>query len=225
MGTDGDVRTDGATGTVAAGPGGGPATAGAAAGTGDGAPERIGLLEQLKEDVAVNGGLLRPGTQAVVVHRLGAWTRSDAVPPWARVVARRLGTLGHVVIRNVYGIELPPTTVVGRRVRIAHQNGIVVHPHSRIGDDCIIRQGVSIGAGMGDGERFARQAPVLGRGVSVGAGAVVVGGVTVGDEAVIGPNATVMTNVKPKVRVLAPPPRMMALPEAVAQREQEARGR
>ncbi|WP_432495562.1 LbetaH domain-containing protein [Kineococcus auxinigenes] len=218
------MQTDEVTGTGSTGPGGAGAAGGAAgaAGTGD---ERIGLLAQLREDVAVNGGALRPGTHAVVVHRLGAWARSEALPAWARPVGRKLGSLGHVVVRNLYGIELPPTTVLGRRVRIAHQNGIVVHPRSRIGDDCIIRQGVSIGAGMGDGERFAQQAPVLGRGVSVGAGAVVVGGVTVGDDAVIGPNATVMTNVKPNVRVLAPPPRMMALPEAVARREQEARGR
>ncbi|WP_432507413.1 serine acetyltransferase [Kineococcus arenarius] len=213
------MQTDEAAGTGATSPGG----AGAAGGGPDG--ERIGLLAQLREDVQVNGGALTPGTHAVVVHRLGAWARSEAAPPWARRVGRKLGTLGHVVVRNLYGIELPPTTVLGRRVRIAHQNGIVVHPDSRIGDDCIIRQGVSIGAGMGDGERFAQQAPVLGRGVSVGAGAVVVGGVTVGDGAVIGPNATVMTNVKPQVRVLAPPPRMLALPEAVARREQDARGR
>ncbi|MCI3924306.1 hypothetical protein MO973_29195 [Paenibacillus sp. TRM 82003] len=218
------MDTDEVSGTVGTGPGDAAAGGDAdrAEPAGGGAP--IGILAQLKEDVAVNGGLLTPGTHAVVVHRLGAWARSDAAPAWARgTLGRKLGTLGHVVVRNVYGIELPPTTVLGRRVRIAHQNGIVVHPNSRIGDDCVIRQGVSIGAGMGDGERFAKQAPVLGRGVSVGAGAVVVGGVKVGDDAVIGPNATVMTNVKPGVRVLAPPPRMLALPDAVAQRERDAR--
>lgn len=183
-----------------------------------------GLLAQLREDVRRNDGLLRPGTQALLVHRLGAWSRTSS-PAWARTATRKLTTLAHVVVRNAYGIELPPTAQLGRRVKIAHQSGIVVHPHARIGDDCTLRQGVTLGAAIADGERFAAQAPVLGRGVSVGAGAVVVGAVTVGDGAVLGPNVVVLTDVRPGSRVLAPPPRVVGLPAAVLAREEATGGR
>lgn len=194
-------------------------------GDGGGAPAGdIGLLALLREDVSTNGGLLTPGSQAMVVHRLGAWARRSA-PAWARTPCRKITTLAHVLVRNCYGIELPPTTQVGRRVKIAHQSGIVIHPGSRIGDDCTIRQGVSLGAAMGDVGRFDKQAPVLGRGVSLGAGAVVVGGVTIGDGAVVGPNATVLTNVRPGARVLAQPPRIIGVPASVARREEELRDR
>ncbi|WP_208971923.1 serine O-acetyltransferase [Kineococcus rubinsiae] len=199
----------------------------AAGSTQDGEPQGppdapIGLLAQLREDVRRNDGLLRPGTQAVVAYRLGAWSRTSA-PPWARTVTRKLTTLAHVLVRNAYGIELPPTAELGRRVKVAHQSGIVIHPHSRIGDDCTLRQGVTLGAAIADGERFAAQAPVLGRGVSVGAGAVVVGAVTIGDGAVLGPNVVVLTNVGAGSRVLAPPPRTVGLPAAVLARQEGER--
>ena len=49
------------------------------------------------------------------------------------------------VCRNGYGIELPHTAVIGRRLVIEHQHGIVVHGAVRMGDDCILRQGVTLG--------------------------------------------------------------------------------
>lgn len=129
------------------------------------------------------------------------------------------------MVRNVYGIEIPRTTSLGHRVKIAHQSGIVIHPDAVIGDDCVIRQNVSIGAAAGDAARFTGQAPVLGRNVSVGAGAVIVGGITVGDNAVIGPNVTVISNVPEGARVMAAPPRTFKLPQAVQNREDDYRGR
>lgn len=95
-------------------------------------------------------------------------------------------------IRNFYGIELPYTARIGRRLVIEHQSDIVIHGYTAIGDDCILRQGVTLG------NRTTREplsAPRLGDRVSVGAGAKILGPVTVGSDAQIGANAVVLSDV------------------------------
>ena len=186
------------------------------------APADLSLLRQWREDLATaHGDVLAPGFHAVAVHRFGVW--ADGRSPVVRPMLILAYKVGYLLVRNVYGIEVPRTVRLGRRVKIAHQSGIVIHPDSTIGDDCVIRQNVSIGAAAGDAGRFHAQAPQLGRGVSVGAGAVIVGGVSIGDGAVLGPNVTVLTNVPAHARVMAAPPRTMQMPPAVASREAEHR--
>ncbi|MGB3830198.1 MAG: hypothetical protein WA962_15650, partial [Ornithinimicrobium sp.] len=172
------------------------------------------LLDALREDREVNGGWMKPGFHAIAVARLGAWSKSTDAPGWAARPAQAIFCrIGFIAVRGMYGIELPHTVTLGRRVRIAHQSGIVVHPFTVIGDDCTLRQGVSLGAGAGtDPQLFIKQAPRLGKGVSLGAGAVVVGRVNLGDGVSVGPNATVMTHVPAGATVLAQPPRIIRRP-------------
>ena len=87
------------------------------------------------------------------------------------------------------------TIELGRRVRIGHQHGIVIHPYAEIGDECVIRQGCTIGAATDEGS--ARQVPRLGKRVRMGAGSVVIGAVVIGDDVRIGPNAVVVTSSPP----------------------------
>lgn len=170
--------------------------------------ERSELMATIRDDLRVNENLLSPGFQALAAARLGAWAHSDAAPGWARPSAAAVSQLGYLLAKNVYGIELPSTVKLGRRVRIAHQHGIVIHPNCSIGDDVVIRQGVTMGAGRGD-EKAAVQAPQIGNGVSLGAGCCLVGRVTIGNNATIGPNATVMTHIPSGATVLAQPPRVL----------------
>ncbi len=95
-------------------------------------------------------------------------------------------------VRNNYGIELPYSAEVGRRVIFEHQSGIVVHGNCRIGDDSIIRQGVTLGNRTLE-EPF--DAPTLGCRVNVGAGAKVLGNVVAGDRASIWGNAVVLKDL------------------------------
>ncbi|MDB4981669.1 MAG: serine acetyltransferase [Myxococcales bacterium] len=110
-------------------------------------------------------------------------------------------------VRNFYGIELPYTARVGRRVVIEHQSGVVVHGYSRIGDDCILRQGVTLGNRRSD-RPF--DAPQLGERVSVGAGAKILGAVVVGSDAQIGANAVVLADVPPGGSVVGVPAHLVA---------------
>ena len=106
--------------------------------------------------------------------------------------------------RNIYGIELPYSVRLGRRVIIEHQAGIVVHGNAVIGDDCVLRQGVTIG---NNGVDRLQDAPVIGQRVNIGAGAKILGPVCIGDDAVIGANAVVLHDVPAGTTVVGIPAR------------------
>lgn len=138
----------------------------------------------------------------MAVQRLGAW-RLDRVGP-SRPIATVAYKVLNVFVRNVYGTEIYDTTVLGRRVVIGHLGGTVIDSRAVIGDDCLIRQNVTIGQTRPEGP-----SPTLGRGVDIGAGAVILGGVSVGDGARIGPNAVVIVDVPAGATAFAPPARLM----------------
>lgn len=148
----------------------------------------------------------RPGFRALLVHRFGTyrmhWPRS--LP---RMVLSVIYRFLFRYVRNRYGIELPYSARIGRRVVIEHQGAIVIHGNSVIGDDCILRQGVTLG------NRHLNapfDAPVLGRGVNVGAGAKILGNVKIGDNAVIGANAVVLRDVPAGRTAVGIPAKLMA---------------
>ena len=94
-------------------------------------------------------------------------------------------------VRAASGAEIPCEARIGRRLRIDHSHGIVISGDAWLGDDVILRNGVTIGlrrAGM-------RGSPVIGHRVDIGAGAKILGVIHVGDDASIGANAVVLTDV------------------------------
>jgi serine acetyltransferase len=165
------------------------------------------LKEQLYEDWnAHDRDWTRPGFRALAAHRVGGWVRRRKS---GRIMGKILWFLYIALyryVRNHYGIELWHSTKIGRRVIFGHQSGIVIHPNAEIGDDCLIRQNVTIGAVS---DTRGHEAPKLGVGVRVGCGAVIVGKVTIGDGVIIGPNTVIMTDVPAGTRVFAESPRFM----------------
>jgi len=150
------------------------------------------MLALVREDHEAHGrDWTRPGFRAVAVHRFGNW-RMAVGPKVLRAPLSILYRAAYRRCRNVYGIELPYTVALGRRVVIEHQGGIVIHGASRIGDDCIIRQNCTLGIRTLD---QLGDAPVLAERVNVGAGAVILGAVTIGAGAQIGANAVVLRDV------------------------------
>lgn len=154
--------------------------------------EEISFWQQIKEDwEAHDRDWTRPGFRAVAVHRFGVW-RMKIRSRLLRAPFSILYWMIYRKIRNGYGIELPYTVELGRRVVIEHQGAIVIHGACHIGNDSIIRQGVTLG------NRHLNRpldAPKLGERVNVGAGAVILGSVTIGDDATIGANAVVLSDV------------------------------
>lgn len=171
----------------------------------------IALWAQIQEDwVAHDRDWTRPGFRAVAVHRFGQW-RMGIRPKLLRAPFSVLYRLLFRSIRNVYGIELPYTVSLGRRVVIEHQSGIVIHGNCVIGDECIIRQGVTLGNRNWE-TRF--EAPRLGDRVNVGAGAKVLGGVTISSGATIGANAVVMIDVPAGATAVGVPARLLEQKQA-----------
>src|SRR5258708_3408258 len=98
------------------------------------------LWQQLREDWVAHGrDWTKPGFCAVAVHRFGVW-RMKVQPKLLRAPFSMLYRLLYRHVRNRYGIELPYSVKLGRRVIIEHQSCIVIHGDCVIGNDCIIRQ-------------------------------------------------------------------------------------
>jgi serine O-acetyltransferase len=179
------------------------------------------LLALMREDRTRHlGELSRPGLHAIWLQRFGAW-RLGLPRGIRRKAASALYHPLRLFVRNVYGIELFDTTRLGRRVWIAHQGGILIDYFAEVGDDCLIRQNATVVAGDGpDGS-----APRLGRDVQLGVGAVVIGPVTVGDGAKIGPNAVVVANVPAGATAYAAPARLMPTGRSPRDGDDSAAGR
>lgn len=166
----------------------------------------ISLWAKVHEDWVAHGrDWTKPGFRAVAVQRFGVW-RMQVQPKFLRapfsVVYRAL----YRHVRNVYGIDLPYTVRLGRRVVIEHQSGIIIHGDSVIGDDCILRQGVTLG------NRYLEkplEAPTLGQRVNVGAGAKILGPVQIGDHANIGANAVVLHDIPQGQTAVGIPARLL----------------
>lgn len=149
------------------------------------------MFRNLREDwQTYEGDIWRQGLWAMWVYRFGKW-RYAIRPPWLRKPFSLLYKLMRTAIQMLAGIELPCEAQVGRRLRIEHFGGIVVSGDAILGDDIVLRHGVTIGLK----HTRERGAPRIGNRVDIGAGAKLLGPIKVGDDAVIGANAVVLQDV------------------------------
>lgn len=127
----------------------------------------------------------------------------------SRARKKSLGIFGYIFhrihlhrYRFRYGFDISPLTRIGPGLYLGHFGGVVISPYAVLGSNVNIAQGVTIGAAS----RGSRQgAPTLGNRVWVGAHAIIVGKVTIGDEALIGPGAYVNFDVPSRAVVLGNP--------------------
>ena len=133
-----------------------------------------------------------PGLHAIWIHRVAHAFWGIGLHWAGRFVSN--------VARWATGIEIHPAATVGRRVFIDHGMGVVVGETAEIGDDCTIYQGVTLGGTQL--YRGAKRHPTLGKRVVIGAGAKILGGFTVGDDAKVGSNAVVVKEVPPGATVV-----------------------
>ena len=166
----------------------------------------ITLSEEIREAFQLHHrSLASPSFQLIALHRIKQ--RAKNLPRPLAVPTRAMLHAAWVALRNLYGTSLPTPVVLGRRFKLVHHTGVVIHPQTRFGDDCIVRQNVTVGGG-----RTYDEYPTIGNRVSLGAGCVVVGRITVGDDVTIGPNAVVMTDIPAGATVVAPASRVIGAP-------------
>lgn len=159
----------------------------------------MGVLSRIREDVAaakfrdpaargsLEIALLYPGLHAVwtyrVAHRL--WVRGLRFP--ARAISQ--------AARWLTGIEIHPGATIGRRFFVDHGMGVVIGETAEVGDDVMLYHGVTLGGRQREG---GKRHPTLRDGVAVGAGAKILGPITIGAHSVVGANAVVTRDAPPE---------------------------
>ena len=138
--------------------------------------------------------LLYPGFKALRSHKRANWFFRHNMPFIARAISQRSA--------HKTGIEIHPGATIGKRVVIDHGHGIVIGDTAEIGDDVMIYQGVTLG---GTGKDIGKRHPTIESGVMIGAGAKVLGPITVGKNAKVAAGAVVVRDVEPNSTVVGVP--------------------
>lgn len=167
-------------------------------------------FRQLREDISVIMSrdpaarsplevfLCYPSLRAVCAHRRAhkAWLKGHTL--MARWISQRS-------LRRT-GIEIHPGAVIGKGLFIDHGSGVVIGETSVIGDNVTLYQGVTLG---GTGKETGKRHPNIGSNVTIGAGAKVLGPITIGDNCKIGAGSIVLKDVPPNCTVVGNPGRIV----------------
>ncbi len=167
-------------------------------------------LDQIKEDIktiyeddpaAVNlleVILCYPGLHAIIFHRIAHKLSYLNIPLIPRIISN--------ISRFLTGIEIHPKATIGRRFFIDHGMGVVIGETAIIGDDVLIYQGVTLG---GTGKEHGKRHPTIENGVTIGAGAKVLGNITIGESSIIGAQSVVVDDVPAYSTVVGIPARIV----------------
>lgn len=166
-------------------------------------PPGIGIFALIAEDFRTyDRNVFEPGLWAVTLHRLGN-ARMGIRSRLLRAPLSLLYNASFLFVDWVFGIELPYTVQLGRRVRIWHHGGIVLSARS-IGDDVHIRHNTTFGLAHRDRPHAL---PIIGDRVDIGVGSCILGAVTVGDDSVIGAASVVVRDVPEGTTAVGAPAR------------------
>lgn len=128
--------------------------------------------------------LLYPGVRALIYYRIAHYFEKKGHHFIADWISKRT--------RRKTGIEIHPAAQIGKGVFIDHGMGVVIGETAIVGDYCTIYQGVTLG---GTGKDKGKRHPTIGKNVTIGSGAKVLGPFTVGDNSKIAANAVVLSEI------------------------------
>ncbi len=148
----------------------------------------------------IGGWMTNRGAWAARGYRIARWL-------WVRK-HRMLALLVTTATGTVSGAEIHPQAKIGRGLGIMHGFGVVITADAEIGEHCTIMQGVTLGVRSGPGPD-GRYGPKLGNRVFIGANAVLLGPITIGDDAKIGAGAVVLCDVPPGCTAVGNPARIL----------------
>jgi serine O-acetyltransferase len=161
--------------------------------------------DALREDLKRYGArpwLREQSVWALAVHRYGGW--ADRQSGVRGSLARKLYWAAYRIVETLTGISLPKSVSLGPGCRIHHFGGIVIHDEARIGANCTLRHGVTVGDRHAGGP-----APVIEDDVEIGAYAQILGGIRIGRGAKIGAMAVVLSDVPPGASAVGNPARVI----------------
>jgi serine O-acetyltransferase len=175
------------------------------------------LLKQWREDYEVHDRSLRHrGLWALSLYRFGQWT--DGMRPGVfRWVGEKVYGAAMTFAPILTGVAIDRRMRVGRGFHIIHAGMVLIHPDVVFGDRCGIMHNVTFGTNS----RGGKGVPRVGNDVFVGPGAVVLGGITIGDGAVIAANSLVMSDVPPGAMAIGVPAKIV--PQSIWQADMSAK--
>jgi len=138
------------------------------------------------------------GFHALLAYRVSHWLKAHRVPFLPRAISQ--------IARWLTGIEIHPSAKIGTGFFIDHGMGVVIGETAEIGNFVTLFQGVTLG---GTGKERGKRHPTVGNHVVVGAGAKILGGITIGDNVKIGANSVVLKNVAANSTVIGVPARVI----------------
>jgi len=143
--------------------------------------------------------LTYPGLHALWAYRCAHWLWEQRLRFLARVVSS--------LARSLTGVDIHPAASIGERLFIDHATGVVIGETTQIGDDVTIYQGVTLG---GTSLAHEKRHPTIGNRVTIGAGAKILGPITIGDDSRVGANSVVVHSVPENSVVVGIPGRIIA---------------
>jgi serine acetyltransferase len=168
-----------------------------------------GLAALVKSDFKANRGHPK-GFLLLLLYRLAHFFYTAPFYLWP------LSFIYHVfykiITEFVIGFEIPWSCEIGPSARIFHGIGLVVHPSVRIGSHVVLRQGVTIGTKYTKSDAGV---PTIGNHVDIGASALILGSIAIGDGAAIGAGSVVLKDVPPQGVVAGNPARLIRIKESV----------
>jgi serine O-acetyltransferase len=132
------------------------------------------------------------------------WSTSRTVPA---LLMRKIAIVRHRFWSAITGADIPLGTRIGGGLLLPHPNGVVIHPDAVVGPNCLIFQQVTLGVGK-------QGAPRISGHVDIGAGAKILGAVSVGEHSKIGANAVVLNDVPPFATAVGIPARITGAAES-----------
>lgn len=142
--------------------------------------------------------LLYQGFHALILHRLAHKLYKLKVPFLPRLISQ--------FSRFITGIEIHPGATIGKNFFIDHGMGVVIGETAVIGDNCLVYQGVTLG---GTGKECGKRHPTIGNNVTLGAGAILLGNISIGDNSNVGAGSVVIKSAKENSTLVGVPARVV----------------
>lgn len=147
------------------------------------------MFSNIKKDFKSYNKQIEWGFIAMIIYRFGRWRYKINIGLFRKPFSIIYKILFFYIKGK--GIELPCEVEIGENFRIDHQGGIVISGYSKFGNDCVIRNGVTVGIAR-QGEN---KSPIFGDNVDIGTGAKIIGDIKIGNNVKIGANAVVIKNI------------------------------
>lgn len=158
------------------------------------------MIDKIKKDYT-RSSKSKKALLVIVIYRLGnELVNSKLNKHVKKIFLLVLRVVQYLLVEVPFGVEIPFSTTIGKGLRLTHINGIVMHRNVVLGENCTVFHQVTLGAN--EHRVDFKEAPKLGDNVYIGAGAKIIGNITIGNNVKIGANAVVVRDISENSTVI-----------------------